>query len=119
MDLSRKEAKKQLWYDFGISKPLLTTWSPELVFGHFLILEEDPGNFGPFKVTLGLKHGDNSFNVEANFSIKSDDDKVVNMSLHKDFLLSTGNGFHNKNWTVFQSGGVQYTLPMIKNAVYQ
>lgn len=43
ISMSRKEAKKKKTYEYGMSKPLLTTWIPELLFGHLSIIEEDQG----------------------------------------------------------------------------
>lgn len=116
--LKRKEAKKRLWYDFGISKPLLTSWAPELVFGHLLIVEEDPGFKHAFKISLGGSFLGNKFSIEDSFTIKSNDDMIASMSVHKDFLLSAGNGYPTKDWTVYESAGVFFTLPIVKNKVY-
>lgn len=121
---SRKEAKKKNWIDFGISKPLLTTWIPELVYGHFLIVEEDAAGIQNLKVNLGMEFKPKEsaavkFGIEGTIPKKAKDDIIVNQSLHKDFLMSTGNGYHNKGWTVYESAGVYYTLPMIKNTIYK
>lgn len=119
ISLTRKEAKKKKWYDFGLSKPLLTAWVPELVFGHLFMHEEDGGSLQDLKFNLGGDYKGVKFGVDGTFKFKKGDDFIVSMSLHKDFLLSTGNGYHNGNWRVYESAGVYYTLPMVKHRVYK
>ena len=75
---SRKEAKKKNWIDFGISKPLLTTWIPELVFGHFLIVEEDAGGLQDLKVNLGLEYKPNK-DTSKNLELKELSPKRIKM----------------------------------------
>jgi len=119
LDVRRRDVKRRTWFHFGTSQPLLTTWAPELVYGHLLMREEDPGSSIDLKVTLGLKYKAlDIFKIEASTSIKSRDDIFNQMSVHRDFLLSTGNGYHNKNWTVYEAGGIYFTLPIVKHRVY-
>lgn len=118
INLTRSEANERKMYDFGKSKPLLTSWSPELNFGHLLIREDDGGKEHDLKFNIGFKYKGISFGIEDSFTVNKADDIIVDMSLHKDFLQSTGNGYNDGKWTLYNSNDVYYTLPFIKNRVY-
>jgi len=119
LDIRRRDIKKRRWFHFGGSQPLLTTWSPELTYGHLYIYEEDPKIWNkPISATLGIKHKAIDFKIDVSFNVGNGDDEIAKMSLHKDFLLSTGNGYHNKNWLTYESRGIYFTLPIVKNKVY-
>jgi len=120
INVRRRDIKKKTWFHFGTSRPLLTTWIPEQVYGDLLITEEDPA--GAYEKSIDMHIGIKTepletFDWSKLYRIGGEDDIVGKRRIHKDFLLSTGNGYHNKNWTVYENGGIYYTLPIIAKSI--